>query len=122
MTEAEKNLVSKLKSAQERRRLRELCTFGLYVIKIANRYTLPFCAPNDTVAIRSLESMIHDEHIEPLIPELYYIGDYCTIDGKLHSRNSRFIPYQLIASRISGKPECAKGGTPQIKRTIAKSK
>lgn len=105
---AEKRLVETLRNAESRRRMRELATFGIYAIRVHGVYTLPFFAPSDALAVQSVECMVHDEHLESLFPELFCIGSYCTIDGKIHSLRPRFIPYQLIACRRSGSPERAK--------------
>lgn len=116
---AEKRFVEKLRNAAERRRMRELATFGVYAVRVSGAYTLPFYAPSDALAVQSVETMIHDEHLESLVPELYCIGSYCTIDGKIRSTNPRFLPYQLIACRQSGNPVRAKGRRPQKKRATA---
>lgn len=119
MSPAESRLVEQLKHAEEKRRMRELATFGVYSIKVHGHYTLPFFAPSDALAVQSVESMIHDEHLESLFPELWCIGSYCSMDGKIHSSAHRFMPYQLLASRISGTPERAKARSAQEKRAIA---
>lgn len=121
----EKNLVAKLRLVEERRRIRQLATLGAYAIKIGEFFTLPFFAPSDGVAIDCATRLISDEHLESTLPEIYCVGEYCTLDGKFKPLVHRFLPFQLIARPLkrsfpsAPETEGHNKGAPKQKKTVA---
>lgn len=82
----DKQLAAEMKRTQDKRALRKSYTCGLYCIDCdtahGKMFAPPFLAINDDVALDSLFELAKT-HPELQRRNLYCLGTYCSVDGKI---------------------------------------
>lgn len=94
---SEKRAIEALRSAEVRRRERDKFRVGVYAPKLkdASFFGIPFYAKTDTLAALAFRSCIEMEHNDSTLvgADLYFIGYYDSLTGKMSAREHRFITY-----------------------------
>lgn len=79
MTEKEKAVVEKLQAARTRRDFCDSHTVNLYAVKFGDdSFGLPFSALDDDIAVNAVHKVCPTQ-------DVYRVGSYCTVDGKVKS-------------------------------------
>lgn len=97
-SDSEKRAVSALRTAEQKRKVRESLTLGVYAprLKGSKIFGLPFFATSDSVAsaaYRSCIDMESKDDVSLLGSDLFFVGTYCGLDAMIKPAKPRFISY-----------------------------